>query len=237
MKLGIFVENPKYYYMLLKELKLREIEFVDLHEGEYKNVAAVITDTDISFINAVRDSDPERAVRKSLSYLYGKKRFDEIIIGIDPGVRTGIVVLGDGYMLEGLEVTSPFKVRDIIDKIYADYRPEKFSIKIGRGDIHRRNIIVNSLYRDYNVEVVDEDKTTPAKNRNIEAAKKIAAKNGEFIKRKMKNRIRSGQIRDVQRMSRIQSNNEITISRELAILVIRGNITMDEAIELEKRKK
>ncbi|MGC9166752.1 MAG: hypothetical protein ACP5GR_03770 [Thermoplasmata archaeon] len=237
MKIGIFIENPKYYYILLKELRLRNLDFVDLHESDYKNIAVVITDTEKEFKNTIRESDPERAVRRALSYLYGKEKFDEIIIGIDPGERTGVVVLGDGYMLEGFEITSPNKVRSIIDKIYRDYSPSKFLIKIGGGDIHRRNIIINSLYRDYEVEIINEDKTTSIKNRNIEAARKIATKNGKFIKKNIKNKIKSGQIKDVQRISRIQSNNEITISKELAILVIKGIITLEEAINLEKRKK
>ena len=46
---------------------------------------------------------------------------------------------------------------------------------------------------------------------------------------------REGEIKELQRISRIKSKN-ITISKELAKKVLMGEMELDEAIEIQRRK-
>ncbi len=234
MKLGIYVEDFKIYFELIKELKRRGIEFFDLHQNASEKVSVVLTDRDRNFPRQIIIDNIPSSVRRAISYIYGKENFHEIIIGIDPGLRTGMVIIGDGVVLEEFEVNNLEKIKSILNLIKADYLPDKLLIRIGKGDIPDRNKIINDIYGQFDIEIVDESKTSPTKNRNIEAAKKIAMKKGELVSKKLERRFKEGEIVEIQRRSRILSNNEITISKKLAIKVLTGEIDINKAIKIQR---
>jgi len=235
MKLGIYVENFKIYFDLVEELRKRKIDFFDLHQNVHENVSVVLTDRDRNFFHQIVIDDVKRAVRKSISFMYGKEKFNEIVVGIDPGLRTGIAVMGDGIPLEEFEISDIAGVKNIINSIKDDYSPARMLVRIGKGDIPDRNKIINDIYDDFEIEIVDESKTSPIKNRNVEAARKIAMKRGKKVSRKMDLRFKRGEIVEVQRRSRMLSNNMITISKGLAIKVLKGEMDIYNAIEIQKK--
>ncbi|MEL9998589.1 MAG: hypothetical protein QXG55_02790 [Thermoplasmata archaeon] len=235
MKLGIYIKNFKIYYQVLEELKRRKIDFVEIFPGDDDSDLIVLTDSNYSFKNCIYVENPLHAIRKSLSKLYGKESFNEIFVGIDPGERVGLAVFGDGICLEEFELTELGEIINTIENIFNDYLPKKFLVRIGMGDEPNRNRIINLLFGKFKLELVDEYGTTSIKNRNIEAAKKIALKKGKLIRSKMEIRPRRGEISEVQRKSRIASNNLVTISRELAKKVIKGELDLNEAIEIQKK--
>lgn len=235
MKLGIYVENFKIYFDLVEELKRRGIDFYDLHQNPKEDVSVVLTDKDRKFSHQIIIDDVKRAVRRSISLLYGKKSFREIVIGIDPGLRTGVAVIGDGIPLEEFELSDLVEIKNIINSIKRDYAPERMLIRIGEGDIPDRNKVINEIYGDFDIEIVDESNTSTIKNRNIEAAKKIAMKKGKRVKKRMETMFKKGEIVEVQRRSRILSNNRITISKNLALKVLKGEIDIYNAIELQRK--
>lgn len=235
MKLGIYVENFKIYFDLVEELRKRKIDFFDLHQNVHENVSVVLTDRDRNFFHQIIIDDVKRAVRKSISFMYGKEKFNEIVVGIDPGLRTGIAVMGDGIPLEEFEISDIAVVKSIINSIRDDYSPARMLVRIGEGDIPDRNKIINDIYGDFDIEIVDESKTSPIKNRNVEAARKIAMKRGKKVSRKMDLRFKRGEIVEVQRRSRMLSNNMITISKGLAIKVLKGEMDIYNAIEIQKK--
>lgn len=235
MKLGIYVENFKIYFDLVEELRKRKIDFFDLHQNVHENVSVVLTDRDRNFFHQIIIDDVKRAVRKSISFMYGQEKFNEIVVGIDPGLRTGIAVMGDGIPLEEFEISDIAGVKSIINSIRDDYSPARMLVRIGEGDIPDRNKIINDIYGDFDIEIVDESKTSPIKNRNVEAARKIAMKRGKKVSRKMDLRFKRGEIVEVQRRSRMLSNNMITISKGLAIKVLKGEMDIYNAIEIQKK--
>ncbi|MDP8011639.1 MAG: hypothetical protein ACP5F1_01795 [Thermoplasmata archaeon] len=235
MKIGIYVENFKIYFQLVNELKKRNIGFYDLHQDSSEKVSVVLTDKPRNFPKEIIIDDIKRSLRRALSYNYGKERFQEIVVGIDPGLRTGIVVMGDGVTLEEFELNDLKNVKNILNSVKNDYSPNKFLIRIGMGDIPDRNRIINDILGYFDIELVDETKTSPIKNRNIEAARKIAMKKGELINKRMYRRFKNGEISEVQRRSRLLSNNEITISKKLAIKVLSGEMDIENAIKIQKK--
>ncbi len=235
MKLGIYVEDFKKYFELVEELKKRKIDFVDLHQNSNENISVILTDRDRNFKNQIILEDIKKAIRISLSKIYGKERFNEIIVGIDPGLRTGMVVVGDGINLEEFELSELGQLKKILNSIKEDYSPNRMLIRIGMGDIPDRNKIINDIYDDFEIEIVDESGTSPIKNRNIGAAKKIAMKKGERVNKRMEIRFKRGEIMEIQRRSRMLSNNTITISKKLAIKVLKGEMDLINAIKIQKK--
>ncbi|MGC8565073.1 MAG: hypothetical protein ACP5R0_03750 [Thermoplasmata archaeon] len=235
MKLGIYVEDFKKYFELVEELKKRKIDFVDLHQDSNENISVILTDKDRNFKNQIILEDIKKAIRISLSKIYGKERFNEIIVGIDPGLRTGMVVVGDGINLEEFELSELGQLKKILNSIKEDYSPNRMLIRIGMGDIPDRNKIINDIYDDFEIEIVDESGTSPIKNRNIGAAKKIAMKKGEKVNKRMEIRFKRGEIMEIQRRSRMLSNNTITISKKLAIKVLKGEMDLINAIKIQKK--
>ena len=109
---------------------------------------------------------------KNLTVLRGKilekldyvRLEDELIIGIDPGKRTGFSVYFLGSEIARSLYMTIDKLIDEIISILSQLRAKKRLIKIGNGNMKLTNKITNLLNlrycSDFDVEIVDEAKTT-----------------------------------------------------------------------------
>ncbi len=237
MKIGILMKDYKLEYDVEKELKTRGHNFILLDErGDLSSCDVVLTDFKEGR-NCIMCHDAKECIRRLQSYFYGKREFSKIVIGIDPGPKPGIAVVGDGNVIEEIQLSDVSHVKNVIDDIRFGYAPKSFIIRIGDGDIVNRNKIVNSLIDDYRIEMVNERNTSEAiTNRNVESAKVIAFTRGRVIREKLNIVVREGYIREIQRKSRIESRGEITISRTLAKRVALGDLTLGEAIDIARNK-
>ena len=227
------MENKRLEYMVMEELRRRDIPFV-LVSSYPANVDIFVSDVPREF-DAIVSKDAKIIARRVISYFYGRKKFHRVVVGIDPGPRPGMAVVGDGAVVEETQLSSVNVVKEVVDEIYRGYDPEKFLIRIGNGDIVNRNRIVNMLIDDYLVEMVDERNTsTSITNRDVESAKNIAFSRGNIVKKKLNTVLREGHIREIQRRSRIASMGMITISKSLARRVLVGELTMEEAINIAR---
>lgn len=84
------------------------------------------------------------------------------------------------------------------------------------------------------IEIVDES-SIPCEDDDAAAASTIAMAEGVEIRGKFKVEPKDGEIREMQRLSRIKSKN-ITISKELARKVLRGEMELEEAIKMQREK-
>ncbi len=237
MKIGIFMDDFRLGYLVSLELKKRGIKYEILQsESEIDKYPLVISNV-LHGRNIIFCEIPKNCARKAVAYTYGKRKFKKIVVGIDPGPKPGIAVVGDGYFVEEIQLSNLWEVRRYIDSISEGYKPEYIIIRIGDGDIVNRNRIVNTLIDTYRVELVDESNTSESiTNKDVESAKAIAFSRGRRIQDKLNTVIREGYIRELQRRSRIESNGKITISRTLAKDVALGKLSLREAIEKMRRK-
>jgi len=254
--IGILSDDFRLYHELVTHLKARDVPFVSLSASENVpiNVGAVITTRKLAeSVNAKNKvvcrslEDVEFAVNKALLLLKGKERFDEIVVGIDPGAKPGIAVLGDGEVLNSLIAKRPEDVVDIVKRTKGVYLSDRLRIKIGHGDKVNRNRIINSLAaEDFAVLVVDEKSTTKdarhgarpktrSKRVDAFAALQIAQGDGYELK-DLDYTPTKGELKLVQSRSRTLSSGRITISKALAELVARGEITLKKALSLQDRK-
>lgn len=89
------------------------------------------------------------------------------------------------------------------------------------------------LANEYVVELVDERKTSRGLNRNQHSvsAIRIATLSGECVWEPVVMNPTEGELRELQRRSRIKSQGRVTISSEMARRVALGELTLIEAIE------
>ncbi|MCX8174506.1 MAG: hypothetical protein N3F63_07895 [Thermoplasmata archaeon] len=247
MKLiGIATTDIRAYYEILKLLKEKNLPFEVLVPGEQipMHVGVVITTMEereaIDFENVVvYDGEPETTVLEAMKILMGKEIIHELVVGIDPGEHIGVAVVGDGVVLGRITVFSADAMVEIIKTYLKVFKAFRKILRVGHGDITKRNKIISVLWKfQIPIEIVNEQGTTTiTQEPDVEAAVRIAMHEGKDIASKPRVEPSAGELRNIQRISRIKSNGKITISKKYAREVARGEITIEEAIEKQIKKK
>ena len=242
--LGVLTEDFRLYHDLVAELKNRQIPFVTLSHSRRipENVGAIITSPAESMrvrrANVIADDDIEVVIAKALQALEGKTRWEELLIGIDPGAEPGVAVVGDGHVLDARVADSPEAVAQIVERALRTFPSSRQRIRVGHGDRTNRNRILNALAREgFPAEIVDEAGTThPTERPDIDAAIRIAFVAGVRASPPYDVTPTPGEIREIQRRSRVKSEGMVTISKDLAMAVARGDLTIDEAIRQQRAR-
>lgn len=232
-------------------MRFRRLNFIALspREAVPPSVSVVITTEDevdkIDFDESkiVVAKKPRAAIDKAMQLLHGKRRYGQIIIGIDPGKRPGIAVLGDNMVI-AVHQTSANEVCETVKQIVNEHIAEQYTIRVGHGARLIRTQIVNSLIDlGLRIELVDENGTTPRLGRGVHgsqvsdivAAINIAKIKGEIIGRQNIEPTR-GEVKEIQSLSRELSNGRATIPMQLARRVAKGELTIYEAIARHNKR-
>jgi hypothetical protein len=210
-----------------------EVGVVITTEGESEDI-------DFSRGRIVIADKPKAALDKAISLLSGED-FEQIIIGIDPGKYPGIAVLGNNKTISVHHV-SVDEVCPLIKRIMQEYVDKKITVRIGHGARLIRSQLINGILDlGLAVEMVDETGTTPHLGKgmhgqiisDIIAAINIAKIPGKNVGKQFIEPSH-GEVRVVQERSREYSNGRSTIPRMLARAVAKGELTLDEAVEIHK---
>ena len=240
--IGLMTENSRVYFEMLEALKKHDLKFVSLDFSEPipAGVGVIITTEDerekIDFEKVVTYPDPEAAIARARRMLSGEKMVREIVIGIDPGIRPGFAVLADGVVLSRSLARSPESIADMVDDVVKEYPTTKIIVRLGNGDRTNRNRIFNSLWDSGQmVEIVDERNTTKrSQTPDEDAAVEIAMTPGYRPSKRQETEPCEGEIRNIQRISRLESGGTLTVSRELAKKVATGQMSLKDAIEQQR---
>ncbi|USG99820.1 hypothetical protein K1720_10060 [Thermococcus argininiproducens] len=253
MRVAIITENARIYYMAAKVLQEYRIPFYSLRPGDKIpfDVEVVLTSKEeyakINFPAKIMIVN-ENFIDDLLAKLEGREKFKTIYIAIDPGERPGIAVVADNRVIEVHHLKTPKDV-DVILSLLEKY--PKAKIKIGHGAKRYRILMLKSLANvlgdDFPIILVNERGTTPkvggieaSQVQDIVASINIALRDGreatlgELMHVGEPSR---GEIEYIKTRSRELSNGMITISSKLAREVAKGNLTLEEAIEIHKKKK
>jgi len=250
--LGLYTRDFSLYHDLLKLLRRRKVPYVSLSSIDHipSRIGVILTSHNelhdmksTKVIAADAYDNLDHAVDLALQMLIGKELYSRIYIGIDPGEHPGIAVVGDDILLQKTYVDSPEKIVTMVKRFLREYPATETLIRIGHGSIITRNRIINSLIPlRVPIEIVDETKTTSSQQvgrykRDSEAAAAIALLHGGKVQRQLPLEPTKGEIRNIQERSRKLTNGEFSISEETAMNVLKGKISLKEAIELEKKRK
>ena len=173
------------------------------------------------------------AIEAAIFALKGPKKTHRFILGVDTGPRPGLAWFTDGVLIDTKQTESVVECISLIQSLIEHHEFEHLLIRMGRGSPSHRNRLANAmLAQGYVVELVDERKTSKGLNRNEHAisAVRIATLSGERVHEMFPSNPTDGELRELQRRSRIKSSGRITISSELARRVALGEITLEEAI-------
>lgn len=249
--LGVRTADFSVYYDLVQSLRARNVPFVPLAEDEDvpAHVGVVVTTPAeapyVEHPHVVAYSTPEATLDEALRLLAGTVAFRTCVIGIDPGERPGVAMLADGKVQRLVHARSPEDVRAAIDDALATCPAARFLVRIGDGAPTFRDRILRSLGDlDVAVELVDETRSTPPSGyhgngeRDTLAATNIALTPGSPIDPLAVGPVTptDGELRDIQRKSRLASQGRLTIPRELALGVALGRFTLEQALSLHRQK-
>ncbi len=241
--LGVLTEDFRLYHDVVAALRARGLPFVTLAFSRRvpEHVGAVLTSSAeaerIRAAHVVVVDDVENAIARALQALKGKTEWRELLIGVDPGHEPGVAVLGDGDVLDTRLAPNPEAVRERILTALRMFPARQVRVRVGHGDPTNRNRILNALAQDgLRVEIVDEAGTTHRTPQpDLDAAVDIARTPGVRVEPPFEVRPTPGEVREIQRRSRLQSGGRVTISTELADAVARGELTLDAAIDRQRR--
>ena len=222
--IGVMTKNFKFFYELVRLMKDSNQRFVALDFDDVipDNVGVVITTRDerekVRFRKVVANDSPDIALKIAKTRLRGEGTFDLLIIGVDPGVRPGVAIIGDRRVLYSGTVGSPERVADEIDRALKCFNHQRVIARVGHGDRTNRNRVIKAIWNTVDdVEIVDERNTTRrTEEPDADAAISIAMAPGFRMPFPPEIEPTPGELRDIQRISRIESGGRMTISADLS---------------------
>ena len=240
--IGLLTEDPRAYFEILEVLREQGLRFLSLDFSDPipANVGVVVTterERDlVDFDRIVCDPAPDVAVARAKRIIAGEAVIRELMIGVDPGQRPGFAALGDGVVLARSVAPFPEAIGEFVEDLVKDYPDANVVVRIGHGDRTNRNRIFNTLWDSgHDLEIVDERNTTPrSETPDEDAAVEIAMTPGYRPRKKQEIDPCPGEIRNIQRISRLESEGSLTVSKELAKRVATGELSLYDAIERQK---
>jgi hypothetical protein len=179
----VATDDANTYYDIVSRLKRTHLRFSSLSPGQVTNQAQdlVITGKSELFMHggrvvAIEDLDKNPMIMEGqlLSRLLDKSRRN-LLIGIDPGSRIGVVMFYGGRELGALTASLADEVVDLLVMVVSDVPHSSLSIKIGSGDpkssLRLARLLRERLGQAESIEIVDESGTSAGKRGTIGATR------------------------------------------------------------------
>jgi hypothetical protein len=207
-KVAVATVQGKAYFLIVNELKERNIPFVSLIPGEPVGIEikAVITTAQekhlISYPKILvydPKTEPQILGSEVVKILQGKEIYDHIVIGIDPGEVFGLAVIADEAVVD---TENCFSIEETLNKIKSilktvDFSRSSVTVKIGSGvPVYRKLLetLDDELPTQVSLEIVGEAGTNrytrEVKNRrglrHMVSATRIARRSGYVYSRRKK---------------------------------------------------
>ena len=208
-KIAVATVSGKAYYLIVDELKKRNVPFISItpYEPVPMEIKVVLTtERERPLINhenvltLKEGEDPQALINQAIQHLEGKNSYEKIVIGVDPGEVLGIAVLADGKIIK---TGNSFSIKETIDEIgniiegLKDVKASTIIVRVGDGVPEYKERLLRALDRrlppNVELESVSEAGTdryiSEAKHRrgirDIVSAIKIARRNGQkFVRRR-----------------------------------------------------
>ena len=206
-RIAVATVKGKPYFLIVNKLKERNIPFISLIPGETVPTDVKVVLTTKKEMQKVRhdnilvyteESELERVVGVLMKILQGKKTYEKIVVGIDPGEVFGLATVADGKIIE---TATCFNISDVVARICSiieniDAASAIVTIKVGNGIPTYKDLLMtldNVLPVEVVLEVVSEAGTNRVISNNkhrrglrdIASAIRIAGRAG-FIYRRRK---------------------------------------------------
>jgi hypothetical protein len=208
-KIAVATVSGKAYYLIVRELKKKNVTFLSLTPNERIPIevkVVITTEKEQPLIKHQKvltfreGMEPEALVNQALRVVQGKECYEKIVIGVDPGEVFGLAVLADGKVVETGNCFSIEEILDNIKSVLESFKSDvttSISVKIGDGVpeykdkllraldiILPSNVVLQSVREAGTNRYISETKHRRGL-RDIISAVKIAGRNGHtFTRRK-----------------------------------------------------
>ncbi len=210
-KIAVATVSGKAYYLIVNELKRKDVPFLSLTPCESVPIevkVVITTEEEKGLINHEKvlaynaEKEPAAIVNEALQIVEGKGSYERIIIGVDPGEVFGLAVLADGRVIETENCYSLNETLNRIEAIIKDLGNvpvSSISVKIGDGVPECKDKLLRALDEtlpsDVVLESVGEAGTDSRLNeakhrrglRDIVSAIQIAGRSGHTFHRRKEN--------------------------------------------------
>ena len=234
-RIAVRTDDFRLSFHLMRELKRRECNFVMLSSGEKWDGVLLtspeeVQDGEIPATEETLEISVERAIQASR----GLDSAVQLVFGVDPGPRPGIAWLADGVVVGSAQLEQIESVADHIVGLSLAVEHKRMCVKVGDGAPLIRDRIINQLIlRGIETLEVNEYRTSQGSRikTHLHAATRIALMGGSRVLQIRELIPTEGDLKEIQRQSRIMSLGNLTISTELARLVACGELSMEDAIK------
>lgn len=176
----------------------------------------------------------EISVERAIQASRGFESAVQLVFGVDPGPRPGIAWLADGIVVGSAQLEEINGVADHIIGLSSAVKHQRMCVKVGDGAPLIRDRIINQLIlRGIETLQVSEYRTSSGSRvkTHLHAATRIALMRGNKVYKIRDLNPTEGDLKEIQRQSRILSSGDFTISTELARMVACGEISIEDAIK------
>ncbi len=143
-KVAVATVQGKAYFLVVNELKRRNILFISLIPGDVIPIeikVVITTEKEKHQVNHEKvlvyniETEPEIMGSEVVRILQGKESYEKIVIGVDPGAVFGLAVIADGGVID---TENCFSLKEVGDKIKnvlktVDFALTVVAVKIGSG--------------------------------------------------------------------------------------------------------
>ena len=234
-RIAVRTDDFRLSFHLMRELKRRKCNFVMLASSEKWDGVLLtspeeVQDGEIPATEETLEISVERAIQASR----GLDSAVQLVFGVDPGPRPGIAWLADGVVVGSAQLEQIDSVADHIVGLSSAVEHMRMCVKVGDGAPLIRDRIINQLIlRGIETLEVNEYRTSQGSRikTHLHAATRIALMGGSRVHHIRELNPTEGDLKEIQRQSRIMSLGNLTISTELARLVACGELSMEDAIK------
>lgn len=234
-RIAVRTDDFRLSFHLMRELKRRKCEFVmlapdDKWDGILLTSPEEVVDGEIPATEETLEISVERAIQASRGF----ESAVQLVFGVDPGPRPGIAWLADGIVVGSAQLEEINGLADHIIGLSSAVKHQRMCVKVGDGAPLIRDRIINQLIlRGIETLQVSEYRTSSGSRvkTHLHAATRIALMGGNKVYKIRDLNPTEGDLKEIQRQSRILSSGDFTISTELARLVACGEISIEDAIK------
>jgi len=205
-KIAVATVSGKAYYKLVNELKNRGLAFLSLKPWDPMPLDVDVVITTEKERNLVKhpkvliyeDSvDSAIIIDEAVRLIQGKKSYERVIVGIDPGETFGVAVLGDGNVIETFSCSSSEELVKALLQVFRKIPTSINVVKVGDAPIYAKELLPlldNSLPENATIEIVSEAGTSHFTRdtihrrgiRDMMSAAMIAGRKGQpYLRRKI----------------------------------------------------
>lgn len=171
-KIAVATVSGKTYYNLVTELKNRGLSFLSLRPWDTMPLdvdVIITTEKEHDLVKHPKvliyedNMDPTIIIDEAVRFIQGKKNYEKVVVGIDPGETFGVAILGDGNVIEAFSCSSSKELVEAIIKAFRKIPTSVNVVKVGNAPIYTKellHLLDDALPEHVPIEIVSEAGTS-----------------------------------------------------------------------------